>query len=149
VGDDEAEETPPVNFGRLSAAALVAWMVHLGLTSLVWSVLLPGLLQQNAPLLRPPAEMNLVAGYAASLVGFFVFAYAYAKGYEGGAGLSEGLRFGAVVGLLLACFSAVWSYVMMPVSGTFAAAMAVDGIVEMAIYGMVVGLVYKPIAGRT
>ena len=137
-----------MNFGRLSAAALVAWLVHLGLTSLVWSILLPDLLPQNASLLRPTAEMNLVVGYAASLIGFFVFAYAYAKGYEGGAGLPEGLRYGAVVGLLLACFSGVWSYVMMPISGTLTAAMVVDGIVEMAIYGMVVGLIYRPIAGR-
>ena len=57
------------------------------------------------PRLRPPAEMNLAFGLAASLLGFFVFAYAYAKGYEGGAGAVEGLRFGVVVGLLLACFS--------------------------------------------
>ena len=137
-----------MNLGRLTAAAVVTWLVHIGLTSLVWSSLLPGVLPQNAPLLRAPGEMNLVLGYAASLLGLFVFAYAYAKGYEGGPGALEGLRFGVVVGLLLACFSGVWSYVMMPVSGTFAAAMIVDAIVEMAIFGVVVGLIYKPRAGR-
>jgi hypothetical protein len=137
-----------VNFGRLTAAALVAWLVHLGLTSLVWSMLLPDMLPQSAGLLRPSAEMNLVVGYGASLIGFFVFAYAYAKGYEGGAGLAEGLRFGALVGLLLACFSLVWAYVMMPISGAFTATMVVDVILEMAVYGVVVGLIYRPIAGR-
>jgi len=133
-----------VNFGRLTSSALVAWFVHIGLTSLVWSNLLSDMGPQNASILRAPAEMNLVLGYAASLLGFFVFAYAYAKGYEGGAGALEGLRFGVIVGLLLACFSAVWSYVMMPISGTFAAAMIVDAILEMAVFGVVVGLVYKP-----
>jgi hypothetical protein len=137
-----------VNLGRLTAAAVVTWLVHIGLTTAVWSALLPGVQSQNAAVLRAPAEMNLVAGYAASLVGFFVFAYAYAKGYEGGPGLVEGLRFGVVVGLLLACFSGVWSYVMMPVAGSFAAAMVVDAIVEMAVFGMVVGLIYKPSARR-
>jgi hypothetical protein len=137
-----------VNFGRVTAAALVGWIVHVGLTTLVWSHLLPDLAGPNAALLRAPSEMNLTLGYAASLAGFFVFAYAYAKGYEGGPGVLEGLRFGVIVGLLLACFSGVWSYVMMPVSGSFAAAMVVDAIVEMAVFGMVVGLVYKPIAGR-
>jgi hypothetical protein len=137
-----------VNFGRVAAAALVGWIVHLGLTTLVWSVLLPDVAGQTASLLRPLAEMNLTLGFAVSLLGFFVFAYAYAKGYEGGPGAVEGLRFGVIVGLLLACFSAVWSYVMMPISGTFAAAMTVDAIVEMAIFGTVVGLVYKPLGGR-
>ena len=77
-----------------------------------------------------------------------MFAYSYAKGYEGGAGTVEGLRFGVIVGLLLACFSVVWSYVMMPISGTFAAAMIVDAIAEMAVFGVVVGLIYKPRGGR-
>lgn len=137
-----------MNFGRVAAAAFVGWIVHLGLTTLVWSALLPDVTGQNAALLRQPAEMNLTLGFAVSLLGFFVFAYAYAKGYEGGPGAVEGLRFGVIVGLLLACFSAVWSYVMMPISGAFAAAMTVDAIVEMAIFGMVVGLVYKPHGGR-
>jgi hypothetical protein len=137
-----------VHFGRVAAAALVGWIAHLGLTTLVWSALLPDVAGRHASLLRPPAEMNLTLGFAASLLGFFVFAYAYAKGYEGGPGAAEGLRFGVIVGLLLACFSAAWSYVMMPVSGVFAAAMIVDAIVEMAIFGMVVGLVYKPHGGR-
>ena len=137
-----------MNFARVVASAVVAWIVHLGLTTLVWSTLLPDAAGQNASLLRPPAEMNLTLGFAVSLLGFFVFAYAYAKGYEGGPGAVEGLRFGVIVGLLLACFSAVWSYVMMPISGSFAAAMTVDAIVEMAVFGVVVGLIYKPHASR-
>jgi hypothetical protein len=137
-----------MNFARVAASAVVAWIVHVGFTTLVWSNLLPDVAAQNASLLRPPAEMNLTLGYAVSLMGFFVFAYAYAKGYEGGSGAVEGLRFGVIVGLLLACFSAVWSYVMMPISGSFAAAMIVDAIVEMAVFGVVVGLIYKPHASR-
>lgn len=137
-----------MNFARVAASAVVAWIVHLGLTTLVWSTLLPDVAGQNASLLRPPVEMNLTLGFAVSLLGFFVFAYAYAKGYEGGPGAVEGLRFGVIVGLLLACFSAVWSYVMMPISGSFAAAMIVDAIVEMAVFGVVVGLIYKPHASR-
>jgi hypothetical protein len=137
-----------VNFGRVAASAVVAWVVHVALSTLVWSQILPEMAARHASLLRPAAEMNLTLGYGVSLLGFFVFAYAYAKGYEGGPGAVEGLRFGVIVGLFLACFGAVWSYVMMPISGGFAAAMIVDAIVEMAIFGVVVGLVYKPRGGR-
>ena len=137
-----------MNFGRLSTAALVSLLAHLALSALVWGTVLPDLFRQNAALLRAPADMNLVVGYGGSLIGFFVFAYAYAKGYEGGTGVVEGLRYGVLVGLLLAAFSGVWAYVMMPIPAAFAGAVIVDGIVEMAIYGAIVGAIYRPVAGR-
>jgi len=137
-----------VNFGRVAAAALVGWVVYLGLSPLVNNVLLADLYARHARVFRPQDEMQVAFGLGATLLGFFVFAYAYAKGYEGGAGAVEGLRFGVVVGLLLATFSVAWNYVVLPVSGTLAAAWIVDVIVEMAIYGAVVGLIYKPHRGR-
>ena len=137
-----------MDFGRLSAAALVGWLAHLALSALVWGSLLPDLFRQNAFLLRAPAEMNLVAGYGASLVGFFVFAYAYAKGYEGGTGVLEGLRYGVLIGLLLAAFTGVWAYVLVPIPATFGLAIVVDIIVEMAAYGAIVGVICKPVARR-
>ncbi|MCX6545510.1 MAG: hypothetical protein NTV05_14005 [Acidobacteria bacterium] len=137
-----------MHFGRLAAAALVGWFAHLGLSGLIWGIVLPGLSRQDAALLRAASDMNLVLGYGASLVGFFVFSYAYAKGYEGGAGLVEGLRYGVLIGLLLAVFGGVWGYVMMPISAAFAAAMIVDSIIEMAIYGAIVGLIYRPVVKR-
>jgi len=137
-----------VNFGRVAAAALVGWVVYLGLSPLVNNVLLADLYARHARVFRPQDEMNVALGLGATLAGFFVFAYAYAKGYEGGAGAVEGLRYGVVVGLMLATFSVAWNYVVLPVSGTLAAAWIVDAIVEMAVYGAVVGLVYKPHGGR-
>jgi len=137
-----------MNFGRLAAAALVSWLVHLALSAAVWGLLLPDLLRQVQGLLRPAGEMNLVIGYGGSLVGFLVFAYAYAKGYEGGAGLAEGVRFGVLIGLLLASFVAAWAYTMVPVPAAFAGAAIVDAIAEMAVYGAVVGLIYQPVSHR-
>ena len=137
-----------MNFGRVASAAVVAWIVYLGLSPLVNNVLLAELYAQHARVFRPAAEMNLAFGLGAALIGFFVFAYAYAKGYEGGNGAVEGLRFGVVVGLLLACFAVVWNYVVLPVSGSLGVAWVVDTLVEMALYGVIVGLVYRPIAGR-
>jgi hypothetical protein len=137
-----------MNFGRVAAAAVIAWFVYLGLSPLVNNVLLADLYAQHASVFRPADQMNLVVGFAASLVGFFVFAYAYARGYEGGNRAMEGLRFGVVVGLLLGCFAIVWNYVVLPISGLLALAWVVDTIVEMGIYGVVVGLIYKPFRAR-
>jgi hypothetical protein len=137
-----------VNFGRVAAAAIAAWVVYLGLSPLVNNVLLADLYARHARVFRPQTEMNVTLGLGATLAGFFVFAYAYAKGYEGGSGAVEGLRYGVIVGLLLATFSVTWNYVVLPVSGALAAAWIVDVIVEMAIYGTAVGLIYKPRGGR-
>ena len=137
-----------MNFGRVAVSAVVAWFAYLLLSPLVNAVLLAELYAAHGAVFRPQGEMNLVLGLGVQLIGFFVFAYAYAKGYEGGHGALEGLRFGVVVGLLLSCFAVTWNYVVLPVSGALGVAWVVDMMVEMAIYGVVVGLIYRPIAGR-
>ncbi len=90
-----------MNFGRIAAAALVAWTVSLGLGFLVNDILLAPIAAANAAAMRPEAAImgNLPVGFAFMLLGFFAFAYAYAKGYEGGNGVVEGIRFGVLVSL--------------------------------------------------
>jgi hypothetical protein len=87
---------------------------------------------------------GLPLGFAFALVGFFAFAYAYAKGYEGGKGMAEGMRYGVLVGILINCFATVWQYVVYPISGQLFFIMLVDYIIEFAVYGMIVGYLYKP-----
>lgn len=134
--------------GRLAASAIVGWMAYLAISALVNGVLLQDLYARHAALFRPAGEMPAVVGLGAALAGFFVFAYGFAKGYEGGPGALEGLRYGVVVGLLLVAFSVAWAYVALPISGAFALAWVVDTLAEMAIYGALVGLVYAPPRGR-
>jgi len=133
-----------MHYGRVVAAAVVAWLAYMVVSPLANNLLLADLYARHATVFRPQAEMNLVVGFAATAFGFLVFAYAFAKGYEGGVGVLEGLRFGVVIGLLLSCFAVVWNYVTLPLSGTLAVAWIADTIAEMALYGAVVGLVYRP-----
>jgi hypothetical protein len=137
-----------IDVPRVVAAGIVAWLAYLVVSPAVNSLLLADLYAQHASLFRPAGSTNLVLGSAVSGLGFLVFAYAYAKGYEGGVGAAEGLRFGVVVGLLLSCFSVIWNYVTLPLSGTLAVAWVIDTLLEMALYGTVVGLVYSPVGGR-
>jgi hypothetical protein len=137
-----------MNFGRLTAAAIVAWLASLVVSYAVNTFLLADLYAQHARVFRPQGEMNLVLGFGATLVGFFAFAYAFAKGHEGGRGVQEGLRFGVIVGTILVGFTVTWNYVTLPISGRLAVAWVVDTLLEMALYGMIVGLIYKPVARR-
>jgi hypothetical protein len=137
-----------MNFARIAAAAVVAWIVSLPVGFLVNDVLLADIIAPNAGVLRPEAELmaNLPLGFVFLLIGFFAFAYMFAKGYEGGNGIVEGIRFGVLMALVVIGFGLVWQYVMYPITAAMAAALIIDSIVELAIYGAIVGAIYKPAA---
>ena len=135
-----------MNYSRLVMAAVVAWVVSLPLGYFINTVLFAGLAAANAAAMRPEAALyaKLPYGFAALLIGFLAFAYMYAKGYEGGSGVAEGFRFGILVGILVVGFGTVWQYVMFPINWQLSAATIADSIVEAAIYGAIIGAIYKP-----
>ncbi len=131
-----------MNFRRVAVAAVAAWVAFLVIGSVVHTVVLDDLYASQE--LSGIGETEPLTGFLLALVGFFVFTYTYAKGYEGGRGTQEGLRFGVLVAIMLVSFAGVWGYVVFPISGGLAAALAIDYIVEFAVYGMIVGAIYKP-----
>jgi hypothetical protein len=137
-----------MNFTRVAMAALAAWVLYMAMGYLVHGVLLRDLYMEYAGVMRHEAEAQAILpiNFGVVLVGFFAFAYAYAKGYEGGNGLQEGLRFGVLVGIMLCTFGAIWQYMVWPAGRRLLAAWLIDYIVEFALYGIVVGLIYKPSA---
>jgi hypothetical protein len=142
-----------MNFPRVAIAAVVAWVVYLGVSFVVHTMIFADVYETHRSVMRPEDQANAIlpVGFVFALVGFFAFSYAYAKGYEGGSGMQEGLRFGVIVGILLCCFAKIWEYMVWPVSGTLLVGWMIDAIVEFALYGIIVGLVYKPrtpLAGR-
>ncbi len=136
-----------MNFGRLAAAAVAAWIVSLPLGFLVNDVLLADITAANAAAMRPEAQImaNLPLGFAFLLLGFVAFAYAYAKGYEGGNGVVEGARFGALVAIVVCGFGLIWQYVIYPINGAYVVAIMIDSVIELSIYGAIVGAIYKPV----
>ena len=137
-----------MNFPRVAMAAVAAWVLYMGMGFLVHGILLRDLYLEYAGVMRPEAEANAIlpVNFGMVLVGFFAFAYAYAKGYEGGNGLQEGLRFGVLLGIMLCTFVTIWQYMVWPAGPRLLAAWLIDYIVEFALYGMVVGVIYTPVA---
>ncbi len=135
-----------MNFARIALAAVAAWVVSIPMGYVVNEIILKDLYLANAATMRPEAEIfaNLPIGFGFMLVGFFAFAYAYAKGYEGGQGLMEGVRYGVLVGLMIDCFAIVWSGLTTHMSMSLTTAMMIDYIFEFALYGGIVGAVYRP-----
>jgi hypothetical protein len=134
-----------MNIARVVAAAVVAWIVSLGIGFFVNYVLLADLALANTPPMRPEAEITgmLPMGFGFLLAGFFAFAYAYAKGYEGGNGVLEGVRFGLLVAVIIIGFAGIWQYIVFPITASLSVAIIVDTLVELTIYGAIVGAIYK------
>jgi hypothetical protein len=140
----------PLNFPRIALAAVAAWIASLGVGFFVNDFLLADILAANQAAMRPEADLtaNLPVGFVLLLVGFFAFTYAFAKGHEGTDGVMEGIRFGVLVGLVVLGFANIWQWVVYPIDGAMATAIVISSIVEMALYGAIVGAIYKPL-GKT
>ena len=139
-----------MNYGRIAAGAVAAWIAAIGIGFVVNDLLLTGVYETNAAVLRPDSEVlgRLPVGFGFMLIAFFAFAHAYAKGYEGGNGIVEGLRFGLTVAIIVSGLGLVWMYVTFPITGSLGLAIILDTFVEVPIYGAIIGAIYKPQATR-
>ena len=77
------------------------------------------------------------------LVGMFAVTYIYAKGYEGGSGLHEGLRFGLLIAIFNAGYFVGTSYGILNIGRRLPLAMALAGLGEWLLVGCTIGLIYK------
>jgi hypothetical protein len=81
------------------------------------------------------------------LVGMLAVTYVYAKGYEGGSGFIEGLRFGLLIGIFDAGYFIGVDYGILNIGRRLALMMALAGVVEWLVVGCTIGLVYRSAAG--
>ena len=137
-----------MNWSRLALAAVVAWVVDAVYGYCVYGVALIGELARYPGVFRPMDAVNaqLPLMFAGSLIGFFALAYIFAKGHEGGSGIAEGLRFGFVIAVFEFGLISVGNYAVLNIGRRIAAEMAVAGFAEAILSGVVLGLVYTPVA---
>ena len=81
--------------------------------------------------------------FAGILVGMFAVTYIYAKGYEGGSGLQEGLRFGLLIGVFDAGYFIGVLYGILNIGRQMALVMALAGLAEWLVVGSTIGLIYR------
>ena len=103
--------------------------------------------QSLASVFRPKEEMDsmmwmMMLGGA---VGLLLFCYIFTLGHEG-KGVMEGVRYGALIGLLISIPSSVDHYVIYPITGELAVIWFVAGVVGFIIAGAVFAAIYKPSA---
>jgi hypothetical protein len=134
-----------MNYPRIALAAVAATVVDALYGFLVYGNLLT---KQFAMFPGVYRAVDAQAGYMPILFcGVFIAmigaAAMYAKGYEGGNGAWEGLRFGALIGLVAVGYSVVVTYAIANIGPHLAASLAVASFAEWVIAGVVIGLVYN------
>ena len=138
-----------MNYGRLALAAVVGTVVDGIFGFAVYGNMLQSQFGQYPGVYRPVSTnmTYMPILFSGVFLAMLAATYIYAKGFEGGSGMQEGMRFGVMLGVFAVGYSAIVGYAMTAIGHNLGIAMAVATFIEWTINGTVIGLVYKPAAG--
>ena len=139
-----------MNYSRLGLAALGGMVASFAFGFLVlW--LVPALINEGhkyPAVFRPKEEMMKVMpiGIVATFIAILIVAIIFAMMHQGGSGITEGARFGVLIGIFVVCAFVLHNYVNLNIGMKLALGQAVTYFLQWTIIGIVIGLIYKPLA---
>jgi hypothetical protein len=136
-----------VDYTRIGLAALGAFVAYFAVGGLMF-VSAPFM---KTEFLKYPAVYRssdgiksvMPIGMAAMFVGIAVLAVIYSMLYQGGSGLAEGARFGALIGLFVICAFVIHNYMNLNIGWKLTLQQSVAYFVEWLVVGIVIGLIYR------
>ena len=139
-----------MNYSRLALAALGGTVASFAFGFLVFW-LAPGLIKEGhkyPAVFRPKEEMMKVMpiGFGGTFISILVVAIIFAMNHEGGSGAAEGACFGILIGIFVVCALVLHNYVNLNIGLKLALGQAAAYFVQWTIVGIVIGLIYKPLA---
>jgi hypothetical protein len=139
-----------MNYSSLGLAALGGTVASFAYGFLVFW-LVPGLINEAhkyPAVFRPKEEMMSVMpiGFGATFISILVVAIIFAMMHQGGSRITEGARFGVLIGIFVVCAFVLHNYVNLNIGLKLALGQAVAYFVQWTIVGIVIGLIYKPLA---
>ena len=138
-----------MNYSRLGLAALGGTVASFAVGFLVFW-LVPALFNEARKypgVFRAREEMNtfMPIGFVASFIGILVVAIIFAMIHRGGSGPAEGARLGVLIGVFAVC-NVLHNYANLNFGLKLALGQAAAYFVQWTIVGIVIGLIYKPLA---
>ena len=132
---------------RILLAALGAFVAYMALGFALFG-LLPSL---KTEFLKYPAVYRDQSGQMSHMpvamseifVSMIVLAVLYALAYQGGSGLVEGARFGALIGLFAICAFVLHNYANLNIGLKLTLQQAAAYFVEWLVVGIAIGLIYR------
>jgi hypothetical protein len=139
-----------MNYSRIALSALGATVAYFVFGGLFFGVL-PHLRNEfrKYPAVYRSEEGIKAAmplGMAAMFLSIVVLAVIYALACQGGSGVAEGARFGALIGVFAVGSFVVHNYVNLNIGMKLTLQQSLAYFVEWTIVGIVIGLIYKPAA---
>ncbi len=139
-----------MNYSSLGLAALGGTIASFAFGFLVFW-LVPALINEAhkyPAVFRPKEEMKNVMpiGLVGTFIAILVVAIIFAMNHQGGSGTMEGARFGVLIGIFVVCAFVLHNYVNFNIGLKLALGQAVAYFVQWTIIGIVIGLIYKPLA---
>ena len=138
-----------MNYSRLGLAALGGTVASFAFGFLVlW--LVPALFEEvrkYPAVFRPEEEMMTVMPIAivASFIAILVVTVIFAMTHRGGSGTTTGARLGVLIGIFAVC-NVLHNYVNLNIGLKLALGQSAAYFVQWTIVGIVIGLIYKPVA---
>jgi hypothetical protein len=140
-----------MNYGRLVLATVGGIVAYFAAGGAIFG-LVPQMVaefEKHAALYRPreggdPTPMAV--GMVALLVAIFVVTVLYTMLSQGGSGVAQGARFGALIGLFVVCAFVLHNYMLLNIGLRLTLMQAAAYFIQWAVVGTVIGLLYKPSA---
>jgi len=138
-----------MNYSRLALAALGGTVASFAFGALVFW-LVPALINEAhkyPAVFRSREEMGSVMpiGFVASFIAIVVVTIIFAMIYQGGSGTMEGARLGVLIGIFAVC-NVLHNYANLNFGLKLALGQAAAYFIQWTIVGIVIGLIYKPLA---
>jgi small-conductance mechanosensitive channel len=138
-----------MNYPRLGLAALGGMVASFAVGFLVL-LLLPSLIDEAhkyPAVFRPQEELMAVMpiGIVATLIAILVVAIIFAMIHKGGSRPVEGARLGVLIGIFAIC-NVLHNYMNFNIGLKLALGQAAAYFVQWTVVGLVIGLIYKPLA---
>jgi hypothetical protein len=139
-----------MNYLSLGLAALGGTVASFAFGFLVFW-LVPALINEAhkyPAVFRSKEEMMTVMpiGLVAAFISILVAAIIFAMMPQGGSAITEGARFGVLIGIFVVCAFVLHNYVNLNIGLKLALGQAVTYFLQWTIIGIVIGLIYKPLA---
>ncbi|MBI4620384.1 MAG: hypothetical protein HY739_09520 [Desulfobacterales bacterium] len=131
-----------MNAKRFIIASLVVFLGFEIIDAIVHTVIL-GKTYESMNLWRPDMMSKMWIIHIGSLILAFLFTYIFIKGYEN-KGITEGARYGVIIGLFANIPYGFYSYAMYPLPFSLCLQWFIFGMIEFIICGIIAAVIYKP-----
>jgi len=133
-----------MNGKRLIIATLAVFIAFQAMDYLIHNVILMSAYEATTKLWRPEMMSLMWIMLLTGIFLSFMFVFIFVKGYEG-KGLTEGLRYGLIMGLFMNVPAAFNQYVVYPLPLSLTLQWLVYGLTEFIVAGVIAAAVYRPV----